>query len=326
MIFVTSVLILALFILPFFAPARYPSELLISFLPYIVVASFLFSFCLLILFFLKLFKRIYLRVLLIFFSGIFLIISLLGSSRICKFYFSWHELDQTLSTGVSLLYANVYVENFDYSWLNNVILTYDPDILVFVEYGWHHFAAMEDFLYSRYSYINRDHWDRGYDGTLLASRYEFVPMPVFVDGVLDLERYYSSRLGLDLSVVHTAAPVTYWHYLQRWQQLEHLLRHFSWLDDLAKGDGQHYMVLWDFNVSPWSIHYRNFLTRLSLWWLDVSRLVPFAMTRSAPVIGFLQSHIDHVFVKNLPVSSIDVVPIPWSDHNGYFVHLSVPSF
>ena len=53
---------------------------------------------------------------------------------------------------------------------------------------------MEDFLHSRYSYINRDHWDRGYDGTLLASRYEFISMPVFVDGVLDLERYYSSQL------------------------------------------------------------------------------------------------------------------------------------
>lgn len=326
MIFVMSFVVLTLFVLPFFAPARYLSELLISFLPYMVVVSFLFSFCLLALFFLKLFTKSFLKLLLLLFSCSFVVIWLLGSSRIYKFYFSWHGLEQTFSTGVSLLYANVYVENFDYSWLNNVIVAYDPDILVFVEYGWHHFAAMESFLHSRYSYINRDHRDRGYDGTLLASRYEFVSMPVFVDGVLDLERYYSSHLGLDLSVVHTAAPVTYWHYLQRWQQLEHLLTHFSWLDALVDGDGQHYIVLWDFNLSPWSIHYGDFVTKLSLWWLDVSKFVPFAMSRSAPVIDFLQSHIDHFFVKDFPISSIAVVPIPWSDHNGYFVHLSVPSF
>lgn len=323
MIYLVCSFFLFLFWLPFFWPTWYISELIVSFLPYVVVASFLFSLFLLLFFLTSSFRGWVSRFSIFFLFCLYVLVGLIGLLSLWRFYFSSKDLWKTFSSDVTLLYANVYVENFDYLWLRDLIIEYNPDILVFVEYWWHHFEAMQEFLYWHFSYINRDRWDRGYDGTLIASRYAFMQKPVFVRGFLDLERYYSEDLRLDLSVVHTAAPVSYLHYLQRWQQLDHLLTHFSWLDLDFTVDPKHYVVLWDFNLSPWSQNYTNFVSNLSLWRTNLTKHVPFVMTWSAPVVGFLQSHIDHVFIKNLAFSSVSVVPVPWSDHNGFFVHLSV---
>jgi endonuclease/exonuclease/phosphatase (EEP) superfamily protein YafD len=79
------------------------------------------------------------------------------------------------------------------------------------------------------------------------------------------------------------------------------------------------LMMGDFNVSPWSIYYKNFASTMT--WLDnITKNFTTLFTWNVSFLPFLQSHIDHIFVsKDIVIWDIEKVNTPGSDHRGYFI-------
>jgi endonuclease/exonuclease/phosphatase (EEP) superfamily protein YafD len=88
-------------------------------------------------------------------------------------------------------------------------------------------------------------------------------------------------------------------------------------DDRSNNDKV--LMLWDFNVSPWSIYYK----KLDEWLVglaNITRNFTILFTWSVKYLPFLQTHIDHVFVSdNVVVWNVEKVDTPGSDHKWFFI-------
>jgi endonuclease/exonuclease/phosphatase (EEP) superfamily protein YafD len=82
------------------------------------------------------------------------------------------------------------------------------------------------------------------------------------------------------------------------------------------------MIVWDFNISPWSIFYKKFQDWLGSGFIDITKKSPGLFSWYLFNLPILWSHIDHIWinfdVKNIYLNS---VKIDWSDHRGYLIKM-----
>lgn len=306
-----------------FIRESYVGELVSSFLPYVV---FFWICCAVIaLWVVIVSKKQRTRVV----SGlsfvVLIVMSVWGGEKITTFY-EWPVWDwvDIWSGSFSLFYNNIYVYNENYDALASAIEYIDPDVLILVEFARHHWSAFMSFFETLWlEYTNRINRDTIYDSNLFASHYPIDEVVVYgwLDAYINIESQVIRLDGREVMfhVVHLISPINRRYFLARNQQLETL----SWLMNQAVIDypDRLHILIGDFNTSPWSVHYSDFIADLDEDWSDQTRQVPFFMTRKAPYISWLRVHIDHVFTWWDVQILMDPFWVAGSDHQAISIEV-----
>ncbi len=220
---------------------------------------------------------------------------------------------------IKIFYANIYYKNVDYKSLQEKIIEENPDIVVLVEFSDNHEDEMKDFFKENYQYINRNS-----RSTMLAGDAVFSKIPLKnITETHEVEawaRNYSYMKILtgeydnevDLYVIHTSAPVSYKNFEMRNIQIGNLL------SDLLKykKNWTPTIIIWDFNLSPWSYYYKQFTKHL-----DMQNALSYQSpnyTWSLHWQWIFRSHIDQLFISpEIKISPVKIENLSWSDHRSF---------
>jgi len=324
MLFLLRVLILAISYLYFFRD-NFVAELVISFFPYIIwfcILALIIEIYLIIHESKRRRKYKWIRIFLIILVTILTIwIWTLYSSEFFWFYNQDDEFIRLKESEewIKVFYANIYYKNIDYKTLQQKIIEENPDIVVLVEFSDAHEEEMKDFFKENYPYINRNS-----RSTMLAGDAVFSKIPLEIitktHKVEAWTRNYSYMKILndeyedwiDLYVIHTSAPVSYKNFEMRNDQIGKLLSdflkyHISWTPT---------MIIWDFNLSPWSHYYKQFTKHLKM--LNAISYQAPNYTRSLLEQWIFRSHIDQLFISpEIKISPVKIENLSWSDHRSF---------
>lgn len=327
MLILLGIIVLFITYLYFFRES-FIAELAISFVPYIV------WFCIF-----ALIVEIYLIIhesrrrrknksIRIFFTILITILTIwIGTLYSSEFFWFYNQNDASIRLNdnekwIKVFYANILYKNTDYKSLQDKIVQEDPDIVVLVEFSDEHEDEMKAFFKDNYPYMNRNSWS-----TMLAWDVVFSKFPIrnpktiwiwwkwvrkysYID--IDCEWYIQNcENGVDLYVVHTAAPVSTTNFKMRNGQIEQLENDFS-----KKKSDVPYLVIWDFNLSPWSYYYSKMTKDRNL----VNALIFQSpnYTRSLLQQWIFRSHIDQLFISpNIKISQVKIENLIWSDHRSF---------
>lgn len=147
-------------------PHFYLSELIISFLPYMVVLHMFLSGYWLSKIILGMWNWKRFSLIIIHLVGFFYFIVPLST------FYEQADLVGSLSdTGMTVLYANISKQNRNYTGLIEMIQDKDPDVVMFVEFADHHDEHIKSFLSENYPYINRTSRSKKFVGSMVFSKY-----------------------------------------------------------------------------------------------------------------------------------------------------------
>ncbi len=239
----------------------------------------------------------------------FLTISLYVS-ELFSFYSIKKSFNKENITWFNILYANLYKYNNKYDDILKVIKKWDYDVLMFVEFSKMHYDNLKLKL-EKYRYENNINITN-VDWNFIFSKY---PIKDLTNSIKKkrLWRYGFFEINLNwekihIYLIHTSSPISKTYFNMRNKQFKYLL------EDVKKDSCDKKIILWDFNVTPWSFYYKKLNSGLEKY--DIYNLFckeNILFTRH--IFSFLWSHIDHIFYsKNLKIDFIDKVIIPWSDH------------
>ncbi len=231
------------------------------------------------------------------------------------------SFDGTISTSwtITVLYANIYKNNTQYEALEEMIRTYDPDLLLFVEFSDHHYHHLQPFLHQHYPYNNTVRRSPFVVGSMVFSKYPLTNKAHLFPQWTRRYGYFSLDIGdvpIVFYLIHTSSPNTYAHFRMRNTQLTSLVQdiyHHQHSSDTP------ILLVWDWNTTPFSWYYRHILVpsfsgmfhnlSLDIWPLFTWKLFYFP---------FLQAHIDHVWISShIKISSFIPIAIPCSDHDWF---------
>ena len=332
MLFILGILIVAISFL-FFLRESFISELAISFIPYII------WFCIL-----ALIIEVYLIIheskrrtkhksIKIFFTIIVTILTIWIWTLYSSEYFWFYNQDDewirlTDENGIKVFYANILYKNTDYESLKQKIVEENPDIVIMVEFSDEHEDEMKEFFKDNYPYMNRNS-----RSIMLAWDVVFSKLPINSATTTWLEWKWSRKYSymqiecknskfecsndFDLYVVHTAAPVSQETFEMRNNQLWQL-----WIDFKHKNNSNPTVVIWDFNLSPWSYYYKELIKNRNL-----KNALSFQnpnYTRSLLQQWIFRSHIDQLFISpEIKISPVRIENLTWSDHRSFTFYLGV---
>jgi len=306
----------------YFFQQNYISELVLSFLPYIIIFSLLI--CLYeILWFSRLFtsKLSYKKIIIRFFSFALYFLLLVLYSRPYLDFYTWNDTQISLHTwwNLKVLYANIYKDNTEYTWLQDVIEKNDPDLLMFAEFTDAHYQNLQDFFKKNYPYVNRTSWSQNFIWSMVFSKRPIDNLIVNYPQWMRRYGYFSMNLwGEDIYfyLVHTSSPTTYEYFTMRDTQLKQLSDDFL-LQAKNRDDDSNVIVVWDFNLSPRSFYYKKFALALSNM-QDYTRNAPILFTWKFAPLPILWSHIDHLWTSSWTIlDNFQTIDIPWSDHKWF---------
>lgn len=338
-LFMNLILIITSFFLFFIYlfPQYYISELAISFLPYIIV------FCLIIITFLcwslvrfvtklfnflnikdnhninsKLYKQLRKKILIRFiFFVIFSILFILYFIPFKNFY-HWTDKKTSTETWLKVFYANIYKDNANYTWIENLIKQNDPDLIMFVEFTDHHYQYLQDFLKKNYPFVNRTSWSQEFIWSMVFSKTPIENLIVNYPQWMRRYWYFSMLLNWKnyyFYLVHTSSPSSYENFKMRNDQLEVISKDFI-LHEKKRNPDRNILMIWDFNISPRSVFYQKFKSDLSL--SNYTQNAPILFTRRLKELPIFWSHIDQIFINSwVEIWGLKTINIPWSDHLGY---------
>lgn len=325
-------------LLAYFFSGYYIAELAISFLPYwFLVSLIILLFWLLVSVFswqkLQFKKHArFLKIEKLVFILLWLFLSVLYGMPIKQFYYT-HDQSQNFGQdivinqsgtddNISVLFANLLYTNTEYDGIQHMISDNDPDILMFVEFSDHHYEHLEKYLLKNYPYVNRATWSKN----LMVWSMVFSKYPInnivenfgqwawrywYFEIVLDQEPYY-------FYLVHTSSPVSLSFWRMRNRQLTTLFNDFTLHDKFRKHNN--IVMLWDFNLSPWSKYYQDFIENFKFRDLiDITNTQGLIFSWLWPVtfasLPLLQVHIDHIFTNRKDSVIFDrVLSVLGSDH------------
>ena len=308
----------------YFFRESFLAELAISFIPYIII------FCIL-----AIIIEIYLiiheskrrkkhKATKIFLTTIITVLTIriwtLYTSEFFWFYNQNDELIRLTGEGwIKVFYANILYKNTDYKSLQEKIEQENPDIVVLVEFSDKHEDEMKEFFKKNYPYMNRNSWS-----ITLAWDVVFSKIPLENITETHLVKVWSRNYSymkllvdeykdwIDLYVIHTAAPVSIKNFQMRNNQIRKLLsdfnkEHKNWTPT---------MIIWDFNLSPWSYYYKQFTKHRNM--LNALSFQSPSYTRSLFQQWIFRSHIDQLFISpEIKVSNIKIEDFTWSDHRSF---------
>lgn len=303
-------------------PQFYFSELVLSFLPHIVLFTlsvFAVQFVLL------KNKKIWIyakfsSLFILLFGVLFFLYSKEYNNFYCWLWFDY-DLQSDESTGINILYSNILYKNYNYTGLLDWINKYDADIVLMVEFTDEHYQNMKENLHDKYPFSARTSWSQKYFWNVVFSKY---PIDNLTNNV-DQWTWRYSHFQLEQNeqnyyfyLLHTSSPVSYKFFKMRNKQFEILVNDFD-KHDLEQSENNHIMVLWDLNASPWSFYYKK-LEQAMFGFKNMTKNFTILFTWRIKSLAFITSHIDHVFIDNDSlVSNITRLKTPYSDHRWFFI-------
>jgi endonuclease/exonuclease/phosphatase (EEP) superfamily protein YafD len=241
-----------------------------------------------------------------------------------EFFWFYNKNDESIrlkknEEWIKVFYANILYKNTDYKSLQNKIIQENPDIVIMVEFSDEHESEMKEFFKENYPYINRNS-----RSTMLAWDVVFSKIPI--ENITETHiveawsRNYSymkilcdkCNNDVDLYVIHTSAPVSYKNFEMRNTQIGKLLSDFL----KYHNDWTPTMIIWDFNLSPWSYFYKQFTKHINM--LNALSYQSPNYTRSLFQQWIFRSHIDQLFISpEIKISKIEIEKLAGSDHRSF---------
>lgn len=296
-------------------PWFFIQEILISFLPYWLVVDIII---LIILLTIRLNKKYYLYHISLIWV---IVIGWYTTYLVSQPYIHEPTIDLTDTTPITFFYANIYYQN-PFIWdLYNQITSLEPDLVLLVEYSLTHDKTITDKLRERYPYVSRFAGTKWYDGDIIFSKYPFTTFQheespsSFSHITLQVQSN-----ELDVALLHTSAPISEEFWKMRWWQLSNLN---NILQPYQKSN-KPLLLLWDFNLTPWSIEYKKLDTTLQslnminyttdLHHTRYKNNIP--ITRCHQLVPYACAPIDHIrSTQNIIMRQISVL---WSDHTWFY--------
>ncbi len=311
----------------YFLPEYYVSELVLSFLPYIISISFLWtltSFLVLKIFIKKFIARFWSNIK-IFFAFLILLswlIFFLFSKKFTYFYrVDVDQIQENMTWWLKILYANIYKNNTEYTWLKSIIEQKNPDLIMFVELADHHYEHLKSFLSENYPYSNSTHWSKTYVWNMVFSkkkienRADDFPQWAWRYGYFSVN--YENK-PIYFYLVHMSSPINKRYFDMRNTQINYFFNDFILHQSTHRIKNDKIVVLGDFNTSPWSFFYWNFAKWFEWEYINITRALSIVFTWKSFAVPVLWSHIDHIFVnKFVEINDFSVISIPWSDHRWF---------
>ena len=297
-------------------------ELMISFLPYIVV--FLLLIIILLICYLFIYikkKKNRLQIILV---TILLILSFwIEYLYLTEYKWFYNRIDNDIrlqenQQWIKVFYANILYKNTDYNSLKEKIKQENPDIVILVEFSDEHEDEMKEFFKETYPYMNRNS-----RSSMLAWDVVFSKIPIENITETHLVELWSWNYSymkvfceecwswVDLYVIHTAAPVSTKNFEMRNSQISKLKSDFMKNDSNDKT-----IIIWDFNLSPWSYYYKQ---------LTDDRYMLNALSYQSPNYTWslfkhkiFRSHIDQLFISQwIKISEVNIEDLVGSDHRSF---------
>jgi len=294
-------------------PEFYISELVLSFLPYLLFAYFIifvYSFSI---------RKKIVKLFMVFCSLFLLFLYWYN-------FFSFYSLNSEKfekSGWVKVFYSNLLWTNKNYSEINNIINEEDPDVLMFVEFADHHFESMKKVLSEKYPFVNRTTWSKDLMvWSVVFSKYpidnlsEEFPQWAWRYGYFSLN--YEGQLFY-FYLVHTSSPVSSRYFQMRNVQIKNLMNDFE--KQKLQRKNSNVILVGDFNITPWSAFYDNLENGLWYGFKNYSS-EGVRFTWHTPKLWFFWAHIDHVFASNSIFLKVDkTIKVGGSDHRGYIFYV-----
>lgn len=227
------------------------------------------------------------------------------------------------SGDITVFFANIKKNNYQYDALLDMVASNNPDVLMFVEYADHHDQNIMPLLHDTYPYSNRFSWSKKHIGTIVFSKY---PINNLADDFPQGARrygYFAVQKNLKtyyMYLVHTSSPVSYFNFVVRNRQFDQIIHDMD-IHDNQRSEDDTVLMIGDFNVSPWSRYYDTFVGRMPHGFQNITRTFPLLFTWRIYFLPFVWAHIDHIFVKHGILYNLRSVYIPWSDHRWYLFDL-----
>lgn len=330
MLFLLWIIILIISFLYFFRES-FIAELAISFVPYIIWFCILAIIIETFLIIKESKRRRKHKWIKIFFTILVTVLTIwIWTLYSSEFFWFYNQNDESIrlkenEEWIKVFYANILYKNTDYESLKQKIIEENPDIVIMVEFSDEHESEMKEFFKEKYPYVNRNSWS-----TMLAGDVVFSKLPI--ENITETHiveawsRNYSYMKvfcdecndGVDLYVIHTSAPVSYKNFemrnVQIWKLLSDFLKyHNDWTPT---------MVIWDFNLSPRSYYYKQFIEHINM--LNALSYQSPNYTRSLLQQWIFRSHIDQLFISpEIKISKVKIEKLIGSDHRSFSFHFWV---
>ena len=121
-------------------------------------------------------------------------------------------------------------------------------------------------------------------------------------------------------LVHTSSPDSYAHFVMRNDQLQTFDQDFA-LHEKTRPDDK-VIVVGDFNLTPWSVYYKDMSQVFSGKLTDVTKQFPVLFTRSLFEFPLVKAHIDHLRISSgVYLDGLQSIGMPGSDHRAYVFEL-----
>lgn len=247
----------------------------------------------------------------------------MGTLYSSEFFSFYNQPDDTIrlkdDEWIKVFYGNIYYKNIDYHSLQQKIEEENPDIVILVEFSDAHENEMKEFFKKNYPYMNRNSWS-----TMLAWDVVFSKIPLENITETHLVEAWSWNYSymkilcdecenwVNLYVIHTSAPVSIKNFEMRNNQIGKLLSDFLKNHE----DWDPTMIIWDFNLSPWSYYYKQFIKYSNM--LNALSFQSPNYTRSLFQQKIFRSHIDQLFISpEIKISNVKIEDLTWSDHRSF---------
>lgn len=310
-----------------FFPRNYLSELSISFLPYhIAILLFLFV--------ISLYKtrkiissnRNNMQKRTVIITTLIVWITFFYYSNQFKNFYETPEgnIEVTNQSWFKILYANIHKDNKNYDDIKSTIETENPDLVMFVEFSENHYNHLKDFLKANYPHINSTTRSKKFIWSMVFSK---LPIENRADDFPQWAwkyAYFQTKFkekDYYIYLVHTSSPDDYTHFMMRNKQLETLWNDIKEQEKHRKSEN--IIIIWDFNLSPRSIYYRNFDKKYLSWFYNQTKKIPFLFTWALKELPIFRSQIDQARThKSVFISDFKSIDIKGSDHKWFSLEIS----
>ena len=259
----------------------WPLEVLVSFLPYVLICYILFAAILLFASSDLLIRRgekikaIKLTALIIAGSLVFIQIplfyfarpvGLLSGSTYSSLGLTKNE--DKIGKNLRVAFFNKKFSNTSYTVINKALVEVNSDIIGFAEISEQDIAALPELKNYPYRLSSLDGMGSQTSQPVLIalfSKYELTkvePSLSIVFPVIQATVAFNTRYSANVILVHTTAPISQSYLLQRNAQLTALAKHVA-TDNLNGFYRQPTTIMGDFNLSPWSGAYSDFLYKIN---------------------------------------------------------------
>ncbi len=300
----------------YFFRGYYIPELIVSFWPYLALFQIALSIILL-----WIWKRnshiIFFKVAII----VSFVFSLVGIYITMKPYVfaSVKPLDIHFSSESTLdvFVLNIHRHNEQVDLVGDFVMSHSPDIVALIEITAEQYVILEPRIKEVYPYSNAEPslFNSQLAGNLILSKYPISDTSMkVIDG--KYKGYAYADIDIDgeiykFFVVHTTSPVSKEDWQNRHDQMQVLM------DDIGNNLTKPVFVIGDFNMTPWSADYQEFLGRFKGYLRPIGFGSMPIFTWSPFKKYFLDAHIDHAFIpRGYDLSDSDLSTFAGTDHKG----------